>query len=230
LVREAKYERSDEMTDLPLVETPQDILTPLAAAILHQAGPDAYTGLVVGRIAAGETARSLGGVTPPQLFSQPIVHMDDAQAALAGLWLWVDELDRSHQITQEIVSPTGSFWHAIMHRREGDFSNAKYWYRRCDTHHVNKMMGAIASSLAGDLASDRAVAHAIHEGWNPLGFVDLVQAVADKPSDPRHALAVRLQRAEWEGLFNYCVRSAVEKDQNHLDEWDKRVNQTPANE
>jgi hypothetical protein len=27
-----------------------------------------------------------------------------------------------------------SFWHAIMHRREGDFWNSKYWYARCRNH------------------------------------------------------------------------------------------------
>ncbi|HSU68113.1 MAG TPA: hypothetical protein VLJ39_14645, partial [Tepidisphaeraceae bacterium] len=167
--------------------------------------------------------QALDDVRSEQLLSKPVRHKDDADAALAGLWLWLDAFEESHTIAQDIVSTTGSFWHAILHRREGDFSNAKYWYRRCDTHHVNKLMGAIASSVAGDLAKDPAVAHAIHQGWNPIGFVDLVQAVQNKPSDPRHALAVRLQRAEWEALFDYCVRAAVEADTNNLDAWDNRL-------
>lgn len=212
------------MSDLPLMEQPDDILTPLVAGFLKEAGPQAYERLVVGDGASAQATRLLGSVSPEQLFARSVTQQDDAQAALAGLWLWFDALDECHKIAQEIVSPTGSFWHAIMHRREGDFSNAKYWYRRCDSHHVIRMMGAVASSLAGELASDRAVAHALHDGWNPIGFVDLVQAVHNKPTDPRYELAVRLQRAEWEGLFNYCVRSAVASDSNQLDDWDRRIN------
>src|SRR5689334_664586 len=52
----------------------------------------------------------------------------------AGLWLYVDDLDRSHTISQGIHSPTGSLWHGIMHRREGDFSNSLYWMRRAESH------------------------------------------------------------------------------------------------
>ena len=55
--------------------------------------------------------------------------LDMAQACLAGLWLYHDFLDESHSISQEIATSTGSFWHGIMHRREPDPSNAKYWFR-----------------------------------------------------------------------------------------------------
>src|SRR2546426_5983164 len=45
----------------------------------------------------------------------------------AGLWLYVDNLERSHTVSQGIETSTGSFWHGIMHRREGDFSNSHHW-------------------------------------------------------------------------------------------------------
>lgn len=54
----------------------------------------------------------------------------------AGLWLLVGELDQSHAISQSHDSDTGSYWHGVMHRREGDFSNAKYWFQRAGTHPV----------------------------------------------------------------------------------------------
>ncbi len=53
---------------------------------------------------------------------------------MAGLWLLAGNLDRSHRISQDDESAAGSFWHGIMHRREGDFSNAKYWFRRVGRH------------------------------------------------------------------------------------------------
>jgi hypothetical protein len=50
---------------------------------------------------------------------------------LAALWHerrgdWT----RAHEIAQEIDDETGAWVHAYLHRREGDESNAAYWYRR----------------------------------------------------------------------------------------------------
>src|SRR6187402_2363611 len=54
---------------------------------------------------------------------------DMARACLAGLWLYHDFLGESHEISQDIHTPTGSYWHGILHRREPDPSNSKYWMR-----------------------------------------------------------------------------------------------------
>lgn len=212
------------MPVLSLPELPDDIVTPLVTDILRLAGPSAYGKLVVTGPTPPAASRALAGVKPQQLLKSPLTNADDAQAALAGLWLWHDALDESHRISQDLASPTASFWHAIMHRLEGDFSNAKYWYARCPSHHVIKQMGAIAGDVVADFVSDRLVAHTLNGGWNPDGFVDLVQAVHNKPGDPRHELAVKLQRIEWEGLFDYCVREAVAANRNGLDAWDRRAN------
>lgn len=71
-------------------------------------------------------------------------------AAVAGLWLLAGELDRSHDISQNLDSRTGSYWHGIMHRREGDFANAKYWMRRAAGHPVFEELASHIASLAGE--------------------------------------------------------------------------------
>lgn len=212
------------MPVLPLPELPDDIVTPKVGEILKQAGDSAYGKLVITGPAPAAAHQALDGVTAQQLLQRPITNPDDGQAALAGLWLWHGALHESHEISQNLASPTASFWHAIMHRLEGDFSNAKYWYARCVSHHVIRQMGAVVSEVVGGSISDPLVAHAVHEGWNPDGFVDLVQAVHNKPGDPRFDLAVKLQRLEWEGLFDYCVREAIDGNRNGLDSWDLRAN------
>lgn len=116
-------------------------------------------------------------------------------ALAAGLWLYVDELDRSHAISQGLQSPTGAFWHAIMHRREGDFSNSKYWYRRAGRHPVISQI---------DLAGGPGGAGTGDSGFDPIAYVDRVE----RAHDTGHASPdlVALQRAEWIALFEWCAK------------------------
>ena len=58
-------------------------------------------------------------------------------ACAAGLWLRFDFLDESHRVSQEDEgNPERDFWHAVMHRREPDAFNSKYWWRRVGAHPV----------------------------------------------------------------------------------------------
>ena len=51
--------------------------------------------------------------------------------ALEGLWYERrGDWDRAHQIAQEIAGPDGAWVHAYLNRREGDQSNAEYWYQQ----------------------------------------------------------------------------------------------------
>jgi hypothetical protein len=54
-----------------------------------------------------------------------------ARAALAGLW-WDAKGDwtRAHESAQQDEGFSGAWVHAYLHRKEGDDSNAEYWYRR----------------------------------------------------------------------------------------------------
>jgi hypothetical protein len=51
--------------------------------------------------------------------------------ALAGLW-WDAKGDwtKAHESAQQDEGPSGAWVHAYLHRKEGDSSNAAYWYRR----------------------------------------------------------------------------------------------------
>ena len=49
------------------------------------------------------------------------------------LALWHDKKGswkKAHEIAQEIDDNSGSWIHAYLHRKEGDLSNASYWYHR----------------------------------------------------------------------------------------------------
>jgi hypothetical protein len=60
---------------------------------------------------------------------------DDPPAWLppALLALWHDrrgDWDKAHQVAQTVDDAHGAWVHAYLHRKEGDLSNARYWYRR----------------------------------------------------------------------------------------------------
>jgi hypothetical protein len=47
--------------------------------------------------------------------------------------LWLDAkgaFDQAHEIAQNTGDADGARLHAYLHRKEGDLSNARYWYRR----------------------------------------------------------------------------------------------------
>src|SRR5207249_2393043 len=66
------------------------------------------------------------------------------EAALAGLWLYFSGYDECHEIAQDLGSPEGSFWHAILHRQEPDSGNAAYWFRKVGIHPIFRDLCAAA--------------------------------------------------------------------------------------
>jgi len=189
------------------MQDPTDPLSPLGRRLL-KLDPNAYGELVP----SGEgnaTARDLlEGVQASDLITGPIARRDEANGLLAGLWLYFDWLDQSHAISQKIESATGSFWHGIMHRREGDFSNSKYWYNRTDGHPIYQTLTVRAAEVVNPFPADKSVYRLVAHGWDSAVFVDLVQQVYRDQSDPRHRLCVALQELEWRTLFEHCTRAA----------------------
>ena len=79
----------------------------------------------------------LADLTPESAFAHArLADREMAQACIAGVWLYHDFLDESHTISQKLQSTTGSYWHGIMHRREPDYANAKYWFDRVSEHPI----------------------------------------------------------------------------------------------
>ncbi len=110
----------------------------------------------------------------------------EQSALAAGLWLYIDQLDRSHTISQNLpgADATGSFWHGIMHRREGDFSNGHYWFRRVGNHPAMLSIDA---------------------DYDPHALIDQVEAAhcAGRADEG----LIDLQRREWTGLLTWCATS-----------------------
>lgn len=152
---------------------------------------------------------ALDQLTPAAVFAHLQVadhHM--AECCVSAAWLLHDYLDESHRISQQIETASGSFWHGIMHRREGDFSNAKYWFRQVGRHAAFEALGQRAAELAAERGAEQAIKQAITAGtWDACGFVDLCETALHNKRAAE--LCVDIQQAEWELLFDHCYRAAV---------------------
>lgn len=117
------------------------------------------------------------------------------EAALSGLWLYFSCLDESHTLSQAIHTRDGSFWHGIMHRQEPDPGNAGYWFHKVSSHATFPLIAEAARELGYKVGSS----------WDPFAFIDFVEKARRRPGSADEDLALRVQRAEWQILFDYCA-------------------------
>jgi hypothetical protein len=172
----------------------------LAGAPLNELGPGRPDRTALSKL----KALSLEEAFAPGKFAD----RNMAEACLAGLCLMYDCIDESHTISQSIETASGSYWHGILHRREPDYGNAKYWFRRVGRHPVFEPLAARARELAAGETLDRPAAFLAEErDWDPFRFVDLCEAAAEHRSNSE-MLCRKIQRKECELLFDYCFRAA----------------------
>lgn len=138
-----------------------------------------------------------------------------AEAIKSGLLLWNDALDESHTISQGLADQTGSYWHGIMHRREPDYPNSKYWFGRVGTHPIFPALRERALELfeetenPSDALTEIGQAIATEENWDSYQFIDWCQAAeGDSDSDVTRFLQ-QVQAEEIKLLLAYSYRNAV---------------------
>ena len=139
---------------------------------------------------------------------------DSAESALcirAGLLLWNDELDKSHSVSQSISSSSGSYWHGIMHRREPDYSNAKYWFRKVPEHPVyDKLFQLVHDEedvVDSDSVRDFIATVKTAGAWDPFAFVDLAEKAAGGKDSELFDFVIELQLAEIRLLLCDALRA-----------------------
>jgi hypothetical protein len=71
--------------------------------------------------------------------------------------LWLDasgHWDRAHEIVQNTSGKYGDWIHAYLHRKEGDLSNAGYWYARCGRTRPDYSLDAEWEIIVRDLLGE----------------------------------------------------------------------------
>jgi hypothetical protein len=147
-----------------------------------------------------------------ELIGHHAAHNQEMVAACrCGLLLWNDDLDESHRIAQGIETPTGSFWHAIMHRREGDANNSKHWWRNTDSHPAfPAVQQAVLEMLDGETAPEAlefATLLRRSGTWEPAEFVDRCEAARNGKMNDGWLRCVQV--AEIVALLDWCYATAT---------------------
>jgi hypothetical protein len=116
----------------------------------------------------------------------------------AGLYVYFGCWDEAHTVAQDLETPEGSYWHAIVHRLEPDAWNSAYWYRKVGRHAIFPSLRARAAEIGVDFGP----------AWDPFKFIDYCEHARVNPGSPEEARALAIQLAEWQLLFDWCARKA----------------------
>lgn len=133
-----------------------------------------------------------------------------ARAWKASLHLWNDNLSAAHDIVEHMNTPTGAALHGIVHRREGDFDNARYWFRMAGDHPAfHGLQSRAVSFLQGQRTvpgplKDVFVQIAAQGSWNPYLFIGAIAIQNNQIGEPSSQdVLEQLQQLELESFMRF---------------------------
>ncbi len=125
-----------------------------------------------------------------------------APAALvrAALFYYHNALDDSHREAQKGEGDLAAYWRGMVHRREGDFENARHWMRRSGEQPMFQEMQGRASDASPHMSRQ--------SNWDPYLFINLCEQYKYGETAYKREIG-HLQKVEFAAMFDYIWRRCV---------------------
>jgi hypothetical protein len=137
-------------------------------------------------------------------FQQSKTPGERQQLIRALVLLWHDYLEPAHVIAQDIDDSDGAFVHGIMHRREPDYANAAYWFRRVGTHPAFQVIAQrVADLLEAKGQGDLQARLGRGGSWDPFAFIEACETIGSSNDNEQVQVLQQIQRIETEALLNH---------------------------
>ena len=124
----------------------------------------------------------------------------------AMLWLRLGIIEPSHEIVQNGSTPLASYLHGVVHRLEGDYWNAKYWFRQVqDKQMLQSVSSTFIKGVEEEGLSEIAMSLKVMQGttFSPIEFVSVHEHLYNQTNPTSQHTEAMKQMAwiEWRSLW-----------------------------
>ncbi len=125
--------------------------------------------------------------------------LEERARLVRALLLWAHgDLTGAHRLAQDASGDLAAYLHGMIHRREQDFENARYWFGRAGVlpffAEVQRQGAAVSEDVAKQL------------NWDPYLFTTLCERSKHGARTPMRML-VDLQKIEFRTMLDYVYRA-----------------------
>ena len=125
----------------------------------------------------------------------------------ALMWLRLGRLDPAHVIVQDATHGLAAYVHGMLHRLEGDFWNANYWFRRVRDQGLENRIRNVFRELRRSCPWD---GDSENHSFDPVKFTEACEGWWSDRSARKNDRGAELQgiaRVEWEAVWENALNS-----------------------